>query len=137
MPASGSWLSGHLLLNCFETYRCLYYTVNSIFCFFRNGTGQQGDETLSHIAGAQKDLITRINRIQGQLDAIREAVQEQQESADVLQQVAACRGAIASLMGEIIEREIKLHVLAPGTKANSSEANAADEVIDMVRRYIK
>lgn len=92
---------------------------------------------MSHITGAQKDLVTRINRIQGQLDAIRGAVQDEQECATVLQQVAACRGAINSLMAEIIEREIKLHVLAPDTRANSPEASAADEVIDMVRRYIK
>jgi DNA-binding FrmR family transcriptional regulator len=92
---------------------------------------------LSHITGVKKELVSRINRIQGQLDAIRDAVQEDQECATVLQQVAACRGAINSLMAEIIEREIKCHVLAPNTMANSPEANAADEVIDMVRRYIK
>jgi DNA-binding FrmR family transcriptional regulator len=92
---------------------------------------------LSHISGAKKELVTRINRIQGQLDAIRDAVEGDEECATVLQQVAACRGAINSLMAEIIEREIKVHVLAPNTKANSREAAAADEVIDMVRRYIK
>ena len=92
---------------------------------------------MSHITGAKKELVSRINRIQGQLDAIRDAVQGEQECATLLQQVAACRGAINSLMAEIIEREIKCHVLAPDTKANSSEATAADEVIDMVRRYIK
>lgn len=92
---------------------------------------------LSHITGAEKELVTRINRIQGQLDAIRDAIQGEQECATLLQQVAACRGAINSLMAEIIEREIKMHVLAPNTKANSPEANAADEVIGMVRRYIK
>jgi len=92
---------------------------------------------LSHITGAQKELVARINRIQGQLDAIREAVQEEEECATLLQQVAACRGGINGLMAEIIEREIKCHVLPPNTRANSPEANAADEVIEMVRRYIK
>jgi DNA-binding FrmR family transcriptional regulator len=92
---------------------------------------------LSHISGVKKELVTRINRIQGQLDAIREAIEGEQECATLLQQVAACRGGINSLMAEIIEREIKMHVLAPNTKANSAEANAADEVIEMVRRYIK
>jgi hypothetical protein len=40
-------------------------------------------------------------------------------------------------MAEIFEREIRMHVLAPDAKANSPESNAADEVIDMVRRYLK
>ena len=92
---------------------------------------------MSHVSGAKKELISRINRIQGQLDAIRGAVEGEQECATLLQQVAACRGGINGLMAEIIEREIKLHVLAPNTKANSPEANAAGEVIEMVRRYIK
>jgi DNA-binding FrmR family transcriptional regulator len=92
---------------------------------------------LSHITGAKKELTTRINRIQGQLDAIKEAVQEDQDCASVLQQVAACRGAINSLMAEIIEGEIKCHVLSPSAKANSSEARAADELVEVLRRYIK
>jgi FrmR/RcnR family transcriptional regulator, repressor of frmRAB operon len=92
---------------------------------------------LSHIKGVQKELIARINRIQGQLDAIRGAVEAEQECATLLQQIAACRGGINGLMAEIIEREIKVHVLSPNAKANSSEANAADEVIEMVRKYIK
>lgn len=92
---------------------------------------------MSHITGAKKELVTRINRIQGQLDAIKDAVQEDQDCASVLQQVAACRGAMNSLMAEIIEGEIKCHVLSPNAKANSSEAQAADQVVEVLRRYIK
>ena len=92
---------------------------------------------MSHITGAKKELVTRINRIQGQLDAIKDAVQEDQDCASVLQQVAACRGAMNSRMAEIIEGEIKCHVLSPNAKANSSEAQAADQVVEVLRRYIK
>jgi len=92
---------------------------------------------VSHITAAKKELITRINRIQGQLDGIKAAIQEDLDCASVLQQVAACRGAMNSLMAEIIEGEIKNHVLSPNAKANSSEAKAADELIEVLRRYIK
>jgi len=92
---------------------------------------------LSHITAAKKELITRINRVQGQLDGIKEAIQQDQDCASVLQQVAACRGGINSLMAEIIEGEIKCHVLSPNAKANSSEAQAADQVVEVLRRYIK
>jgi len=92
---------------------------------------------LSHITAAKKELISRINRIQGQLDAIKEAVQEDRNCASILQQVAACRGGINGLMAEIIEGEIKCHVLSPNARANSSEAQAADQVIEILRRYIK
>jgi DNA-binding FrmR family transcriptional regulator len=92
---------------------------------------------LSHITSAKKELTTRINRIQGQLEGIKEAVQQDRDCAAVLQQVAACRGAINSFMAEIIEGEIKCHVLSPNAKANSSEARAADELVEVLRRYLK
>ena len=92
---------------------------------------------MSHITAAKKELITRINRIQGQLDGIKDAIQEDLDCASVLQQVAACRGAMNSLMAEIIEGEIKNHVLSSNAKANSSEARAADELVEVLRRYIK
>lgn len=93
---------------------------------------------MSHINLARKDLIIRINRIQGQLDAIKKAVQqEEQDCASILQQAAACRGAINSLVAEIIEGEIKRHVLSPSAKANSSAARAADELVEVLRRYLK
>ena len=92
---------------------------------------------MSHITAAKKELVSRINRIQGQLDAIKEAVQEDHDCATVLQQVSACRGGINGLMAEIIEGEIKNHVLSPNAKANSSEAKAADELVEVLRRYIK
>lgn len=92
---------------------------------------------MSHITAAKKELITRIHRIQGQLDGIKDAIQEDLDCSSVMQQVAACRGAMNSLMAEIIEGEIKNHVLSSNAKANSSEAKAADELVEVLRRYIK
>jgi DNA-binding FrmR family transcriptional regulator len=92
---------------------------------------------MSHVAAAKKELVTRINRLQGQLDGIKKAVQEDQDCAAVLQQVAACRGAINGLMAEIMEGEIKDHVLSQNAKANSSEARAADQLVEVLRRYLK
>jgi DNA-binding FrmR family transcriptional regulator len=98
---------------------------------------EKGDDRLSHVSEAKNELTTRINRIQGQLDGIKKALQEDLECAAVLQQVAACRGAINGLMAEIIEGEIKGHVLSRRAKPNSSEALAADELVNVLRRYLK
>ena len=92
---------------------------------------------MSHITADKKELTTRINRIQGQLEGIKDAVAEDQDCAAILQQVAACRGAINGLMAEIVEGEIKCHVLSPNAKANSSEAKAADQLVEVLRRYLK
>jgi len=48
---------------------------------------------MAHSIEEKKKLLVRVNRIQGQLESIREAIEEERECPDVLQQIAACRGA--------------------------------------------
>lgn len=56
---------------------------------------------------------------------------------EVLQTVAAARGALNSLVAEMIEDHVRHHVLDPEEKASSKRARAADELIDIVRAYVK
>jgi FrmR/RcnR family transcriptional regulator, repressor of frmRAB operon len=92
---------------------------------------------LAHVTDQKKKLLTRVSRIQGQLEAIRKALEEEVECSALLQQIAACRGAINGLMLEILEGEVRFHVLSPNAKANSSEARAAEELIEVLHTYIK
>ena len=78
-----------------------------------------------------------MNRIQGQLQSIKEAIEQEKECADVLQQIAACRGAMGSLLTGIIEGEIRFHILTKNTKANSREMKAAENLVQILHRYIK
>jgi DNA-binding FrmR family transcriptional regulator len=93
--------------------------------------------TLAHVTDQKKKLLTRLSRIQGQLEGIRKALEEEQECSAMLQQIAACRGAMNGLMLEILEGEVRFHVLSPNAKANSSEARAAEELIEVLHTYIK
>jgi DNA-binding FrmR family transcriptional regulator len=92
---------------------------------------------VAHTASEKKSLLVRVNRIQGQLESIREAIEEERECADVLQQIAACRGAVNSLLVEIVEGEIRFHVLGKNSKVDSREAKAAENLVEILRRYIK
>lgn len=92
---------------------------------------------MAHTAEEKKKLLVRVNRIQGQLQSIRTAIEEERECEDVLQQIAACRGAMNSLLGEIIEGEIRFHVLDKNAKVDSKQAKAADNLVEILRRYIK
>lgn len=51
--------------------------------------------------------------------------------------VAACRGALTSLTSEMLEDFIRFHVADPGAKPNSKRARAAEELVEMVRAYLK
>jgi len=92
---------------------------------------------MAHTVEERKKLLTRVNRLQGQLEGIRAAIEEEQECATVLQQIAACRGAINSLLVEIIDGEIRFHVLSKNSKVDSREAKAADNLVEILHRYIK
>jgi DNA-binding FrmR family transcriptional regulator len=92
---------------------------------------------MAHTVEEKKKLLTRVNRLQGQLEGIRVAIEEEEECATVLQQIAACRGAINSLLVEIIDGEIRFHVLSKNSKVDSREARAAENLVEILHRYIK
>ena len=92
---------------------------------------------MAHTAEEKRKLLARVNRVQGQLEGVRVAIEEEKECATVLQQIAACRGAINSLLVEIIDGEIRFHVLSRNSKVDSREAKAAEGLVEILHRYIK
>jgi DNA-binding FrmR family transcriptional regulator len=54
-----------------------------------------------------------------------------------MQLIAAARGAINGLMAEVMEDHIRMHVIDPGPKRDSERAQATEELIDIVRCYLK
>jgi FrmR/RcnR family transcriptional regulator, repressor of frmRAB operon len=92
---------------------------------------------MAHTKKDQEKLLLRIRKIRGQLDAIERALVDEAECADVLQLMAACRGALNGLMAEVIEGHIRFHVLSPDATTTSPELQAAEELIDVVRTYLK
>ena len=92
---------------------------------------------MSHTIKNKQDLILRAKRIQGQVEALVRALTEERECSDVLQLLSAARGAVNSLMAELLEGHIKSHVLNGRHKPTSEQLEAADEVIAMVKSYLK
>lgn len=88
---------------------------------------------MSHISREKLDLINRTKKVVGQLEAVQRALEEDAHCSDVLQRLAAARGAINSLMGELMEDHIRHHM--PRNSKSSEEA--ADDVIDIIRTYLK
>lgn len=90
-----------------------------------------------HSARERKKLISRIRRIRGQIDAVERAIEAERGCFEVLQTLAAARGALNGLVAEIVEDHIRFHVLDPETKPASKQARAAEELIEVVRAYVK
>jgi DNA-binding FrmR family transcriptional regulator len=55
----------------------------------------------------------------------------------VLQLIAGARGAINGLMAEVMEDHIRLHVVATEGEAENPRAQAVEELIEVVRSYLK
>jgi DNA-binding FrmR family transcriptional regulator len=92
---------------------------------------------MSHTIKNKQKLILRSKRIRGQFEALERVLDEGRDCSEVLQIISAARGAVNSLMTELLEGHIRHHVLDPKRKPNSEQTHAADEVIDMVKTYLR
>jgi DNA-binding FrmR family transcriptional regulator len=81
-------------------------------------------------------LIARIHRIRGQVSAIERSLTSGDDCADVLMLLANVRGGINSLMAEVLEDHIRLHILSPG-KVSTESTELAEDLIGLVRAYLK
>jgi DNA-binding FrmR family transcriptional regulator len=91
---------------------------------------------MPHIDKEKQKLIARIKRIRGQVDAIERSLTSADNCADVLMLLANVRGGINSLMGEVLEDHIRLHMMTPENGSAPSQ-ELAEDLIDLVRAYLK
>lgn len=92
---------------------------------------------MSHTIKEKENLLLRAKRIQGQVEALIRALDEERDCSEVLQIMSAARGAMNSLMAEMLEGHIRSHVLNGKHKPTSGQMAAADDVIAMVKSYLK
>ncbi|HLH33970.1 MAG TPA: metal/formaldehyde-sensitive transcriptional repressor [Alloacidobacterium sp.] len=90
---------------------------------------------MSHIDKEKQKLIARIRRIRGQVDAIERSLSSEDDCADVLMLLANVRGGINSLMAEVLEDHIRLHMMTE--KSSQPPTELAEDLIDLVRAYLK
>ena len=91
---------------------------------------------MGHVTRDREKLLHRVRRIRGQLNAVEKAIEDEQACATVLQTLVACRGAMNSLMAEVMEDHIRAHAFR-AAKPKSEESAAADDLVDVVRTYLK
>ena len=90
-----------------------------------------------HTIREKNKLLARVRRIRGQVEAIERALETEIDCADVLQVIASVRGAMNGLMAEVMEDHIRFHVVDPAREPNTQRAQGAQELIDVVRTYLK
>lgn len=90
-----------------------------------------------HTKNDKKKLLNRVSRIRGQLDAIERGLEKDEDCSKVLQTIAACRGAMNGLMSEVLEGHILSHLVDVEDPSQKERADAAYDLVDIVRSYLK
>lgn len=91
---------------------------------------------MSHVIRNKAKLALRVARIRGQVEAVTRALEGEAECGEVLRLIASARGAMNGLMAEVLEDHIRHHAFR-GARAGSDDAQAADDMVDVVRSYLK
>jgi FrmR/RcnR family transcriptional regulator, repressor of frmRAB operon len=92
---------------------------------------------MAHIVRDKKKLLNRVRRIRGQVEAVERALESEADCTEILHTIAACRGAINGLMTEVIEGHIRFHLVDPDKRPTSGQAVAAQELIDVIKQYVR
>ena len=112
------------------------YTAGGMLVKFAAASGE-GDHTMAHTIENKKKILHRVHRIMGQVAAVERSLRFESDCSEVLHNIAACRGAMDSLMAEVIDGHIRGHVLAQSGRATAKEKRAADDLVAALRAYLK
>jgi FrmR/RcnR family transcriptional regulator, repressor of frmRAB operon len=92
---------------------------------------------MAHTIRDKKKLLARAGRIRGQVEAIERALTEETECERIMHMIAGIRGSVAGLMAEVVEDHIRTHLVDPEKNPGALNAEAADQLIEVVHTYLK
>ncbi len=92
-------------------------------------------DTLMHTTLHKSKLLARVRRLRGQVEAIERALEAEAGCDQVMHLIAGARGAMAGLMAEVVEDHVRQHLAGDG--APEQKAEAAEQLLDVVRSYLK
>lgn len=92
---------------------------------------------MAHTIREKTKLLARVRRIRGQVEALERGLERELGCADALMLIASIRGAVNGLMAEVMEDHIRRHVIDPASEPDRDRAQGAEDLIEVVRAYLK
>ena len=92
---------------------------------------------MTHTIREKHKLLNRVRRIRGQVEAIERALEGEAGCSQIMHLIAGCRGAMNGLLAEVVEDHIRTHLVDPVKDPTALNAEAADELLDVVHSYFK
>ena len=81
-----------------------------------------------------KSLVTRLNRIEGQVRGVKNMVQEERYCVDILCQVSAIQAALNSFNKQLLASHIRTCVV---DDVRSGNEQVVDELCDVIQKMMK
>ncbi len=81
-----------------------------------------------------KDLITRLNRIEGQVRGVKNMVEEERYCVEILNQVSAIQAALNSFNKELLENHIHSCVVNDIRAGND---DVVEELCETIKKIMK
>lgn len=75
--------------------------------------------------------------MRGQVEAIERALESEASCEQVLHLVAGVRGAMAGFMAEVVEDHVRSHLVDPEKHPDALNKDAAEQLMDVIRTYLK
>jgi DNA-binding FrmR family transcriptional regulator len=92
---------------------------------------------MTHTIVEKRKLLNRVRRLGGQIDAIERALEADDSCTQVMALLTAARGAVNGMMAEVVEDHIREHMMAANRKPTREEIQASDELVEVLRSYIR
>jgi DNA-binding FrmR family transcriptional regulator len=85
----------------------------------------------------QQSLVTRLNRIEGQVRGIRRMVQEPRLCVDILQQLAAAEAALNRISLVVFKFHVSRCVPEGIVQGEAEKSSQLSELVDIFDRFAK
>ena len=92
---------------------------------------------MTHTIREKQQLLARVRRIKGQVEAIERALNEEAGCEPVMHLIAGVRGAMAGLMAEVVEDHVRTHLVDSGQFPGALNAEATEQLLAVVKTYLK
>jgi DNA-binding FrmR family transcriptional regulator len=92
---------------------------------------------MTHTVREKQKLLARVRRLRGQVEAVERALEAEAGCEQVMHLLAAARGAMAGLMAEVVEDHVLTHLVNADTHPGALNRDAAEQLLDVVRTYLK
>jgi FrmR/RcnR family transcriptional regulator, repressor of frmRAB operon len=92
---------------------------------------------MAHTIREKQKLLARVRRIRGQVEGIERALDGEVGCDQVMHLIAGVRGALAGLMAEVVEDHVREHLVDAEKYPGALNTEAAKQLLDLIRSYLK